>query len=97
MNKIKKYMNEIGRVKYDGKKIKIFIDRFKKLIGNVWSIDPLQVPTDVNLMGILKEAVSNELLLWGHLQFTDNITLDKMLEVISNRRCKLFRFSWKFE
>jgi len=39
-------------------------------------------------MGILKEAVSSELVLWGHLQFTDNITLDKMLEVISKWKSK---------
>ena len=61
----------------------IFIDGFKKLIGDVRSIDPTQVPTDVNLMGVLKEAVFSEQVLWGHLQFTDNITLDKMLEIIS--------------
>ena len=36
MNKIQEYSNEIGRVKYDGKEdFKIFINRFKKLIGDV--------------------------------------------------------------
>ena len=40
---------------------KIFVDRFKKLIGDVHSIDPKQVPTDVNLVGILKEALSGTL------------------------------------
>ena len=44
------------------------------------------MPTDVNLMGILKETVLSEQVLWGHLQFTDSITLNKMLEVI---------FKWK--
>ena len=46
------------------------------------------MPTDVNLMGILKEAVSSELVLWAHLNFADNITLDKMLNVISKWKSK---------
>ena len=37
---------------------------------------------------ILKEAVSSEQVLWGHLQFTDNITLEKMLEIISKWKSK---------
>ena len=89
MNKIQGYLNEIGRVQYYGKEdFKIFIDNFRKLIGDVRSIDPMQVPTDVNLMGVLKKAVSSELVLWAHLNFADNITLDKMLDVISKWKSK---------
>jgi len=55
MNKIQGYLNEIGRVKHEtNEEFKIFIDRFKKLMGDVRSIDPTQVPTDVNLMGIFQ-------------------------------------------
>ena len=66
MNKIQGYLNEIGRVKHEANEdFKIFVDRFKKLIGDVHSIDPKQVPADVNLMGILKEALSGNEVLWG--------------------------------
>ena len=59
LNKIQSYLNEIGRVQHEANKdFKIFVDRFKKLFGDVRSIDPKQVPTDVNLMGVLKEALS---------------------------------------
>ena len=62
LNKIQGYLNEIGRVKHEANEdFKIFIDRFKKLIGDVRSIDPKQVPTDVNLMGILKESCHNKI------------------------------------
>ncbi len=37
---------------------------------DVRAIDPKQVPTEVNLMGILKEALIGEELLWGHLTFS---------------------------
>ena len=32
----------------------------KKMIGEVRSIDPEQVPTDINMMGVLKEAMKEE-------------------------------------
>ena len=55
INKIQGYLNKIGRVKHEANEdFKIFVDRFKKLIGDFRSIDPKQVPTDVNLMGVLK-------------------------------------------
>ncbi len=66
MNKIQGYLNDIGRVKHEANEdFKIFIDRFKKLIGVVCFIDPKQVPTDVKLMGILKEALSGNEVFWG--------------------------------
>ncbi len=35
------HLNEIGRVKHEANEdFKIFIDRFKKLIGDVHSVDP---------------------------------------------------------
>ena len=64
MNNIQGYLNEIGRVEHeDNEDFKIFVDRFKKFIGDVCSIDPKQVPTDVNLMG--KEALSENEVFWG--------------------------------
>ena len=83
MNKVQGYLNEIGRVKHEANKdFKIFVDRFKKLIGDVRSIDLKQVPTDVNLMGILKEALS----LWGHLMF--EITKSTIIAVSINCQSK---------
>ena len=89
MNKIQGYLNEIGRVKHEANEdFKIFIDRFKKLIGDVRSIDPKQVPTDVNLMGILKEALSGNEVLWAHLTFAKNISLEEMMETVSKWKSK---------
>ena len=89
MNKIQGYLNEIGRVKHEANEdFKIFIDRFKKLIGDVRSIDPKQVPTDVNLMGILKEALSGNEVLWGHLTFAKNISLGEMMDTVSKWKSK---------
>ena len=89
MNKIQGYLNEIGRVKHEADEdFKIFIDRFKKLIGDVRSIDPKQVPTDVNLMGILKEALSGNEVLWGHLTFAKNISLEEMIDTVSKWKSK---------
>ena len=89
LNKIQGYLNEIGRVKHnENEDFKIFVDRFKKLIGDVRSIDPKQVPTDVNLMGILKEALSGNEVLWGHLTFAKNISLEEMLDTVSKWKSK---------
>ena len=52
------------------------------LIGDVRSIDLKQVPTDVNLMGILNEV------LWGHLTFAKNISLEEMMDTVSNWKSK---------
>ena len=62
MNKIQVYLNEIGRFKMESsdEDLKIFIDRFKTLIAEVKSIDASQVPTDLNLMGVLKEAIRDK-------------------------------------
>ncbi len=52
-------------MKYNGTEdFNIFVDRFKKLIGNIRAIDPKQVPTDIALCGILKEVVVGETILW---------------------------------
>ena len=89
LNKIQGYLNEIGRVKHKAiEDFKIFADRFKKLIGDVRSIDQKQVPTDVNLMGILKEALSGNEVLWGHLTFAKNISLEEMMDTVSKWKSK---------
>ena len=94
MNKNQSYLNEIGRVKHEAKEdFKIFVDRFKKLIGDVRSIDPKQVPTDVNLMGILKEALSGNEVLWGHLAFAKNISLEEMMDTVLKWKSKLFEIA----
>jgi hypothetical protein len=89
LNKIQGYLNEIGRVKHEANEdFKIFVDRFKKLVGDVRSIDPKQVPTDVNLMGVLKEALSGHEVLWGHLTFAKNISLEEMMDTVSKWKSK---------
>ena len=89
LNKIQGYLNEIGRVKHEANEdFKIFIDRFKKLIGDVRSVDPKQVPTDINLMGILKEALSENEVLWGHLTLAKNISLEEMMDTVSKWKSK---------
>ncbi len=71
---------------------KQFTDRYKKLIGDVRAIDPKQVPTDVNLMGILTESVIGEQVLWGYLSFAKNITLEEMMDVVAKWRAKFQNF-----
>ena len=44
LNKIQGYLNEIGRVKHEANEdFKIFIDRFKKLIGDVNKFQPMLI------------------------------------------------------
>ena len=89
MNKIQGYLNSLGHVKRENNEdFKLFIDRFKKLIGDVRAIDAEQVPTDINLMGILKESVSSELVLWGLLTFTKDITLEDMMNTVAKWKSK---------
>ena len=61
----------------------IFIDRFKKLVGEVRSIDPKQIPTEINLMGVLKEAMQEEESLWAHIHLSKNMSLDELTEIIA--------------
>ena len=63
------YLNEIGAFKTESNEDnKVFIDRFTKLVDDVRSIDESQVPTDLNLMGVLKKAMlDQDGVLWGNL------------------------------
>ena len=48
------------------------------------SIDESQVPTDLNLMGVLKKAMIKEDVLWGNLEFnSEGMALDRMMNIIS--------------
>ena len=51
---------KVARLSERNEENNIFIDRFKKLVGEVRSIDEKQVPTDIGLMGVLKEAMRDE-------------------------------------
>jgi hypothetical protein len=65
LNKIQNYLNNIGQFKKEpNEDFKILIDRFKITMNDVRVIDPKQVPTEVNLMGVLKEALIGEEILW---------------------------------
>ena len=101
LNKIQNHLNKIGQFKQEqGEDFKNFVDRFKKLIGDVRSVDPNQVPSDLNLMGVLKEALSGNEILWGHLTLAKNITLPDMMDTVAKWkssksqkiccRCKLY-------
>ena len=66
---------------------KQMIDRFKKLIADVRAIDPTQVPSENNLLAILKESVIPITALWAQLQFnTVGINLEIAMDVISQWR-----------
>ena len=82
-------LKEIGRVKHEANDdFKIFVDRFKKLIGDVRSVDPKQVLTDVNLMDVLKEALSGNEVLWGNLTLAKNISLEEMMDTVAKWKSK---------
>ena len=71
------------------RKIKFLLTVFKKLVGDVRSIDESQVPTDLYLMGILKKAMIKEDVLWGNLEFnSEGMSLDKMMNIISKWKPK---------
>jgi len=62
-------------------------DRYKKLISDVRSIDDTQVPSDTNLLAILKESVVTFSNLWAQLEYnTPNINYDKAIDIISRWR-----------
>ena len=53
-------------------------------MDDVRSIDETQVPTDLNLMGVLKKAMLSDKVLWGNLQFnSDGMTLSHMMDIMS--------------
>ena len=49
------------------KTIKFLSTVSEKLVDDVRSIDETQVPTDLNLMGVLKKAMLSDKVLWGQL------------------------------
>ena len=74
LEKLQGYLNEIGHFKLNqNEENNIFIDRFKKLVGEVRSIDAKEVPTDIGLMGVLKEATREKESLWAHIFLSKNM------------------------
>ena len=72
----------------------IFIDRFKKLVGKVRSIDAKQqVPTEIGLMGVLKEEMKDEESLWAHIHLSKNMSLEELTEIIAKWKPKAKRSS----
>ena len=61
---------------------KDMVDRFKKLVADVRAIDPAQVPSEINLMAVLKKSIEPIENLWAHLEFDDHMDLDKMCDTI---------------
>ena len=90
LNKVQGYLNEIGAFKNESNEDnKVFIDRFRKLVDDVRSIDETQVPTDLNLMAVLKKAMLDDVVLWGNLEFnSDNMSLSRMMDIISKWKPK---------
>ena len=86
MNKVQGYLNDIGAFKVESNEDnKVFIDRFRKLVDDVRSIDESEVPTDLNLMAVLKKAMLDNVVLWGNLEFN---TLSRMMDIISKWKPK---------
>ncbi len=57
------------------------------MIAGVRAIDPTQVPSDTNLLAILKESVVTITALWSQLEFnTVGINLEIAMDVISHWR-----------
>jgi len=52
----------------------------------VRAVDAKQIPPEVTLMATLKQAFVSFENLWSTLEFTDKITLDQMLNIISRLR-----------
>ena len=89
LKKVQGYLNEKGAFKNESSNEdnKVFIDRFRKLVDDVRSIDEAQVPTDLNLMGVLKKATMNKDVLWGNLQFNSK-GMCRMMDIISKWKPK---------
>ena len=85
LNKVQGYLNQIGVFNIEANEDnKVFIDRFRKLVDDVRSIDEAQVPTYLNLMGVLKKAMKSEEVLWGNLEFnSEGMSLSRMMDIIS--------------
>ena len=88
LNKFQGFLNEIGSFKNEANEDnKVFIDRFRKLVDDVRSIDEAQVPTDLNLMGALKKAMLDDVVLWGNLEFNSESKDDRhYLQVETQKR-----------
>ena len=85
-NKVQDYLNEIEAFKIESNEDnKVFIDHFRKLVDDVRSIDESEVPTDLNLMAVLKKAMMElDGMLWGNLQFnSEGMSLNRMMDIIS--------------
>ncbi len=67
--------------------LKQMIDRFRKLIFDVRTIDASQVPSDKNLLAVLEESIVTVEGLWSQLEFnTPNSTLEIAMDIISRWR-----------
>jgi len=79
----------LGKFKADlhNESFKQMIDRFRKLISDVRAIDAAQVPSDTNLLAVLKESIVSFEGLWSQLEFnTPNINLELAMDTISRWR-----------
>ena len=62
------------------------IDRFDKMIADVRAIDPAQVPSDTNLMAVLKRSIEQFENLWLHLEYDEKMELERMCDIITRWR-----------
>jgi len=77
----------LGKFRYEPpESFKDSVDRFKILLSKVRAVDSKQLPSEVTLMATLKEAFVSFENLWSTLEFTEKITLEQMLNVISRWR-----------
>ena len=72
---------------FSNESFKQMIDRFRKLISDVRMIDASQVPSDKNLLTVLKESIVTVEGLWSQLDFNaPDITLKIAMDIISRWR-----------
>ena len=65
---------------------KDMIDRFRKLISDVRAVDPVQVPSEANLMSVLKNSVLQFESLWVHLEYDKLMDFETMCDIITRWR-----------
>ena len=74
-NRLQIHLNTLGQFEMtDGENLKQMVDRFNKVMGECRSIDASQLPTDLNLMGILKNAVKKVPILYAFLEYHQSPT-----------------------
>jgi hypothetical protein len=83
-NRLQVHLNTLGQFEMtDSENLKQMVDRFNKVMGEIRSIDASQLPTDLNLMGILKNAVKKVPILYAFLEYHQSPNLMDFLSMVT--------------